>query len=87
MDAGSNPSFGYTDSGIRDSDNLTYTDPSAEEMSDSATLSNLASAENDKKIDREVPYRLQNREPVGGVVMSGSEMVFDPIKKYFVRKE
>jgi hypothetical protein len=35
---------------------------------------------------KEVPYRLQHKEPTGGVVYAASEMVYDEALGYFVKK-
>ena len=85
IDAGSNPSFNYTEKSISESDLMrdVQHEMPHEPMED--TPKKLA--EGEVAPVRFVPYRLQHKEPVGGVVYQPSEMVYDSGKGYFVRIE
>lgn len=94
LDAGSNPSFNYQEKSISDSDTMSYNYDVTSEVEE-APLKKGVIPEG-AKIDeatgelilpkKEVPYRLQHREPVGAVVYSASEMVYDEALGYYVKK-
>lgn len=98
LDAGSNPSFNYQERSISDSDNMSYsfdiTDGIEEPPEKKKVVAGIEVPDIDplddaraEKIKKEVPYRLQHREPVGGVVYTASEMVYDEALGYYVKKE
>lgn len=103
LDAGSNPSFNYQEKGISDSDTAAYNYdvmsevddapakkkvvPAATDESPNAREDDVIGVEEEVVPKKEVPYRLQHREPVGGVVYAATEMVYDAELGYYVKKE
>jgi hypothetical protein len=85
IDAGSNPSFAYSEKDeqtLLESDMVTYRDDVMdlpEEIPDKKTV-----IPGEKK--KEVRYRFQHREPSEGKSFTGSQMVFDEALGYFVPK-
>lgn len=100
LDAGSNPSFNYQEKGISDSDTMSYNYDVMSEVEDAPAKKKVVPVEpvdGEQAVNsvfeevepvkkKEVPYRLQHREPVGGVVYAASEMVYDAELGYFVKK-
>lgn len=101
LDAGSNPSFNYQEKSISDSDTMQYNfdvTNGVEEPPEKKKIpvpevfdadGNPITAEQGEFIPKkkEVPYRLQHKEPSGEVVYKASEMVYDAELGYFVKKE
>lgn len=95
LDAGSNPSFNYQEKSISDSDTTSYNYDVVSEVEEAP--SKKGAFPEGAYIDevsgemivpkKEVPYRLQHREPANGVVYQASEMVYDAELGYFVRTE
>jgi hypothetical protein len=94
LDAGSNPSFNYQEKSISDSDTTSYNYDVGSEVEEAPAkkkiivagveVPDVEVAEPVKK--REVPYRLQHREPVGGITYAATEMVYDAELGYYVKK-
>jgi hypothetical protein len=95
IDAGSNPSFNYSEKTISDSDTMSgFTVDLPDELPEmtkrivlSSSPTTIVTSEVEEHFpQKEVPFRLQNREPSGGVVYNPAEMVYDAELGYFVKK-
>lgn len=85
IEAGANPSFNYTEKTISESDQVSDMNREVPDEPLENAPKRLAEGEIAPP-EKEVPYRLQHKEPSGGVVYSPSEMVYDAEKGYFVKK-
>lgn len=98
LDAGSNPSFNYQEKSIADSDTASFNYDVGSEVEEAPAkkkvvvvagveMPDVQQLDDDEPVKKkEVPYRLQHREPVGGVSYAASEMVYDAELGYYVKK-
>lgn len=84
IDAGSNPSFNYTEKSISDSDTMSsYRSELHDEI---AAIEDKPKIADEEDLPKEVPHRLKHREPSAGQVFAASEMVYDSELGYFVKR-
>lgn len=94
LDAGSNPSFNYQERSIPESDSMTWMPVEIEEIEEPAKkkkvggvdLPDVDCLDDETPKKREVPYRLQHREPSGEKVFKPDQLVYDAELGYFVEK-